>query len=57
MERWFDANSLTLIHDTKLPKSLNSARWKQGYSTDLSFVSTSIAHQCEELVLEVIPKT
>ena len=57
VERWCDAYSLTLIHDTKLPMSFNSARWKQGYTPDLSFVSTSIAHQCEKLVLEVIPKT
>ena len=29
---------------------------EQGYNPDLSFVSTSIAHQCEK-ALEVIPKT
>ena len=56
-QRWCDTNSLTLIHDPKLPKSFNSARWKQGYNPDLSFVSTSIIHQYEKLVLEVIPKT
>ena len=29
LERWCDVNSLTLIHDPKLPKTFNSARWKQ----------------------------
>ena len=59
VKRSCDANSLTLIHDPKLPKSFNSAQWNQGYNPDMSFVSTSIAHQCEKLhvVLEVIPKT
>ena len=57
VERWCDANSLTLIHDPKLPKLFNSARWKQEYNSDLSFVSTSNVHQCKKLVLELIPKT
>ena len=57
VEIWCDANSLTLIQAPKLHKSFNSARWKQGNNPDLSFVSTSIVHQCEKLVLEVIPKT
>ena len=54
VERWRDANRLSLI---QLPNSFNSARWKQGYKPALSFVSTSIAHQCEKLVLEVILKS
>ena len=57
VERWCDENSLTLINDPKLARSFNNARWKQGYNPDLSFVSPSIVHQCEKLVLEVIPKT
>ena len=57
VERWYDANRLTLIHNAKLPKSFNRARWKQGYNAHLSFVYTSINHQCEKLVLEVIPKS
>ena len=50
VERWWDASSLTLIHEPKLTKSFNSARWKQGNNPDLSFVSTSISIQCEKLV-------
>ena len=32
VERWCDANSLTIIHDPKLPKSFNSVQWKQRYN-------------------------
>ncbi len=57
VERWAESNLLSLIHDAKQPKSFNSARWQRGYNPDLSFVSTSISHQSEKLVIEAIPKT
>ena len=40
--QWAELNSLTLIHDAKLPKSFNSARWKKGYNPDLIYASSSI---------------
>ena len=35
---------LTFIHDARLPKSFNSARWKKCYNPDLIFASASIAN-------------
>ena len=40
MEKWAEAQNLTLIHHAKLPKSFSSKRWKKGYNTDLAFVSS-----------------
>ena len=48
---------LIYIHDPKLPKSLNSARWKQGHNPGMWFVSTSISHQCGKPILEVMSKS
>ena len=57
VEIWAESNLLSLIHDAKQPKSFHSARWQQCYNPDLSFVSTSIAHQSEKIVMDVIPRT
>jgi len=57
VEQWAESSRLTLIHDAKLPKSFNSARWKKGYNPDLIFASSSIDNMCVKSVLNPIPHT
>ena len=57
MEAWEEAFNFSLIHDAKLPKYFDSARWKRGYNPDVAFVSTRIASTCQIGVLDPIPRT
>ena len=57
VEQWADSNSLSLIHNVKLPKSFNSAICKNGYNPDLIVVSSTISDMCEISVLDRIPRT
>ena len=43
VEQCADSNSLSLIHNAKLPKSFNSAIWKKGYNPYIIFVSSNIS--------------
>ena len=56
-EQWEDSCGFTLIHDAKLPKSFNSARWKKVYNQDLIFASDSIANMCKKSVMDPISHT
>ena len=57
VEQWAYSNSLSLIHNAKLQKSLNCAIWKMGYNPDIIFVSSNISDMCEKSVLDPIPHT
>ena len=50
-------HATSLIHDPKLPKTCNSARWKKGYNPDLIFASGSIANMCKKSIMDHIPHT
>ena len=54
---WAEASNFSLIHDAKLPKSFDSARWKRRYNPDVAFVSTRIASMCQRGALDPIPRT
>ena len=56
-EQWADSCNHTLIHNAKVSKSFNSARWKRGYNPDPIFISESIANRCGKSVMEHIPHT
>ena len=53
--QWAESNSLTLIHDAKLKKYFNSARWKKRDNTDLIVASYIIDNMCVKSVLNPIP--
>ena len=55
--QWAESNSLTLIHNVKLLKSFNSARWRKGYNPDPIFASFRIDNMCVKSVLNPIPGT
>ena len=55
VEQWADSCNLTLIHNAKLSKSFNSARWKRGYKPALIFVSESVSNMCGKSVMEPVP--
>ena len=57
VEAWAEASNFSLIHDSKLPKSFDSARRKRGYNPDVAFVSTRIASMCQRGILYPIPRT
>ncbi|CAI6371000.1 unnamed protein product [Macrosiphum euphorbiae] len=57
VEQWADGNQLSFIHDSKLPPSFNSARWKRGYNPDLIMVSENIRQKCVKIVAKPIPRS
>lgn len=57
VEEWAEQNSLTLIHDPKLPHSFQSKIWKKGYNPDLIFVSTTLEDRCVKKMYSPLPKT
>ena len=57
VEQWADSCDLTLIHDAKLPKSFNIARWKKGYNPDHIVASGSIANMWKTSIMDPIPHT
>ena len=57
MEAWTEASNFSLIHDAKLPKSFDSARWKRGYNTDVAFDITRIVLMSQIGVLDPISRT
>ena len=57
LEEWISTNNLHLAHDSKLPSTFNSGRWKRGYNPDLACVSQSIRDICHWRVCDYIPRS
>lgn len=57
LEDWAELNGLKIIHDSKLPCSFQSGRWRRGTNPDNIFVSNSLASQSVKLVEDPIPRT
>lgn len=57
LENRAERNELNLIHDSKLPSSFSSRRWKNTYNPDNIFVSETLAVQSLKSVEAAIPHT
>ena len=57
LEEWISTNNLHLTHDSKLPNTFNSGRWKRGYNPDLACVSQNIRDICHRRVYDHIPRS
>ena len=55
LDEWISTNNLHLTHDSKLPNTFNSGRWKRGYNPDLACVSQNIRDICQRSVYDHIP--
>ena len=56
IEEWISTNN-HLTHDSKLPNTFNSGRWKQGYNPDLACVSQKIRDICHRRVYDHISRS
>ena len=57
LEEWISTNNLHLTHDSKLPNTFNSGRWKRGYNPDLACVSQNIGDICQQRVYNHTPRS
>ena len=57
VEKWAELCNLTIVHNAKLPKSFNSARWKKGYNPALIFAAEKIANVGEKSIMDPNPHT
>ena len=57
LEECISTNNLHLTHDSKLPNTFNSRRWKRGYNPNLACVSQNIRDICQRRVYDHIPRS
>ena len=57
LEEWISTNNPHLTHDSKLPNTFNSGRWKRGNNTYLACVSQRIRDICHRRVYGHIPRS